>query len=191
MQTKCSDTAATTALSLLSIIKKELRANMNGVASATMRQTDDYRVNFGVELPRLTQIAAEFQPNHELADLLWKESVRECRILATILQPVETFDPEIADIWVDSIHTAEIAQIASINLFQKMPTASVKAFEWIASESEIRQICGYSTIWHLMRTKQLSERSREELADQLAAIPTTANIALQRITNNIKLALTD
>ncbi len=191
MQIKCSDTAATTALSLLSTIKKELRANMNGVASATMRQTDDYRVNFGVELPRLTQIAAEFQPNHELADLLWKESVRECRILATILQPVETFDPEIADIWVDSIHTAEIAQIASINLFQKMPNASVKAFEWIASESEIRQICGYSTIWHLMRTKQLSERSREELADQLAAIPATANIALQRITNNIKLALAD
>ena len=37
------------------LIKSELRAMMNGVASATMRNsgmTADYRVNFGVELPR-------------------------------------------------------------------------------------------------------------------------------------------
>ena len=38
--------------SLINDIKKELHANMNGVASAHARQTEDYRVNWGVELPR-------------------------------------------------------------------------------------------------------------------------------------------
>ena len=58
-------------------IKKDLRANMNGVASAAMRSTPDYRVNFGVELPRLQSLANEYGKDHELAQALWKESVRE------------------------------------------------------------------------------------------------------------------
>ena len=45
--------------SIISDIKKELRANMNGVASAHARQTEDYRVNWGVELPRLAKISDE------------------------------------------------------------------------------------------------------------------------------------
>ena len=100
---------------------------MNGIASEAMgRKSEDYRVNFGVEIPRLHNIATEFQPSHELAQHLWKESVRECRILATILQPVDSFLPEIADIWVDDIRTLELAQVASLNLFSRLPYASDK-----------------------------------------------------------------
>ena len=45
-------------------IKQELRAMMNGVASAAMRKaglTADYRVNFGVELPRLKNLLDEIR----------------------------------------------------------------------------------------------------------------------------------
>ena len=91
---------------------------MNGVASAAMRQTADYRVNWGVELPRLQALAAEYGKNHDLAQALWKESVRECKILAAMVQPVETFDEELAEIWIENIHTAEMAQIAGLYLFQ-------------------------------------------------------------------------
>lgn len=171
------------------LIKKELRANMNGVASASMRQTDDYRVNFGVDLPRLKDISAEFEPNHELAQELWKESVRECRILATMLQPLDSFYPEIADIWVDSIRTAELAQIASINLFQHLPYASEKAFQWVASEEEMKQVCGLSCLYHLMRKSQLSERSMNELKDQLTAVNDAENLALKRLVQNINLLI--
>lgn len=151
-------------------IKKDLRACMNGIASAAMRQSDDYRVNFGVELPRLQSIASEYGTNHELAQELWKESVRECRILATMIQPVDSFYDEIADIWVDSIKTVEIAQIASMNLFCKLPYATDKAFCWIADEREIAQVCGYSTLNHIIRSAELSERSADELMDQACAV---------------------
>ena len=148
-------------------IKKELRANMNGVASESMgRKSEDYRVNFGVEIPRIHNIAAEFEPSHELAQQLWKESVRECRILATILQPSDSFLPEIADIWVDDIRTLELAQVACLNLFARMPRASEKAFQWIASERELTQQCGYLTLCHLMRKGEMSERSADEFIDQ-------------------------
>jgi hypothetical protein len=162
-------------------IKKELRANMNGVASESMgRKSEDYRVNFGVELPRIHNIAAEFEPSHELAQQLWKESVRECRILATILQPSDSFLPEIADIWVDDIRTLELAQVACLNLFARMPRASEKAFQWIASERELTQQCGYLTLCHLMRKGEMSERSADEFIDQAVADYEGGSMMLRR-----------
>ena len=162
-------------------IKKELRANMNGIASEAMgRKSEDYRVNFGVEIPRLHNIATEFQPSHELAQQLWKESVRECRILATILQPADSFLPEIADIWVDNIRTLELAQVASLNLFSRLPYASDKVFEWIASEREITQQCGYLTLCHIMRKGEMNERSADEFIDQALTAYAGGSMMLQR-----------
>ena len=177
---------------IITDIKKELRSCMNGVASAAMRQTEDYRVNFGVELPRLHELSKAFEPDHQLAQTLWKERVRECRILATILMPAADFDEELCDIWVEDIRTAEMAQIFALNLMRRLPYASEKAFEWIASEIPMRQVVGYYTMCHVLRKGEMNERSAEELLDQLAcdihsevpalqtaAVKTLQNFALQ------------
>lgn len=150
-------------------IKKELRANMNGVASAAMRQTEDYRLNWGIEVPRIQNIAKEFEPGRSLAQTLWKESVRECRILACILMPTEDFDEEMADVWVDDIRTVEIAQYFCLLLMKRVPFASRVAFQWIASESVMRQICGYTLLCHVMRMGEMSDRSKDELLDSIAS----------------------
>lgn len=181
---------------IITDIKKELRSCMNGVASAAMRQTEDYRVNFGVELPRLHELSKAFEPDHQLAQTLWKERVRECRILATILMPAADFDEELCDIWVEDIRTAEIAQIFALNLMRRLPYASEKAFEWIASEIPMRQVVGYYTMCHVLRKGEMNERSAEELLDQLAcdihsevpalqtaAVKTLQNFALQSENN--------
>lgn len=148
-------------------IKKELRANMNGIASAAMRQTEDYRVNWGIELPRIHSIAREFEAeaSHELAQTLWKESVRECKILATILMPTDNFDEKLCDIWAEDIKTEEIATMFCLNLMTRLPFASSKAFEWIAKEGMLEN-CGYLTLCHIMRKGELAERSQEEFLDQ-------------------------
>ena len=174
-------------------IKKDLRASMNGVASAAMRSSADYRVNFGVELPRLHAIAKDYGKNHELAQALWKESVRECRILATLIQPVDSFDEEFADLWIESIHTVEIAQIASLNLFQYMRQASIKAFQWIATENDIKQVAGLCIISHLIRATELSERSLNELNDQLSALLEAQDtpISVRKLANNISIQIND
>ena len=91
-------------------IKTQLRLSMNGVVSQSMREKGlDYKLNFGVELPRIKSIAAAYEKSHDLAQALWKENIRECKILAGLLQPIDTFFPEIADIWVEDIRNIEIA----------------------------------------------------------------------------------
>ena len=149
-------------------IKTELRLAMNGVASAYMRENGmNYTLNFGVELPRLRAIAAEFPADHDLAQALWKEDIRECKLLAAMLQPTDTFYPEIADIWVESMPNAEIAQHTVQNLFCRLPYASQKAYEWIASEDEMFQQCGSLSLARLfMQGLRPNERSADEFLDQ-------------------------
>jgi len=160
-------------------IKQELRSVMNGVASAAMRSSADYRVNFGVELPRLCEMADDIRKDkdavalHPLSQQLWKENVRECRILALMLQPVQTYDEELCDIWVSQIHTPELAQIAALHLFSRLPFALPKALEWIATDvtihGDILPICGYATLLHLNRISPLDERTIQEVDDQVSA----------------------
>ena len=156
-----------TTKNLILNIKKDFRVNMNGVAAAAIRNAGiDYKVSFGIELPRLMEIAKDYPSDHQLAQELWKDGVRESKILATILQPADTFFPEIADIWIDDIRQKELAEMMAVNLMPRLKYASVKAFEWIAHSQVIRQYCGYLTIVRLLRRGTMSDRSAAELIDQ-------------------------
>lgn len=167
-------------------IKKELRANMNGVASKYMRENGlTYHLNWGIELPRLQQIAREFEQNQQVAQALWHENVRECKILAGMLAPATDFLPEVADIWVDQIPTPEIAQLTVMNLFSKVPYASRLAFAWMADEGANRQLCGFLILTRLlMQGGIMNERSEEEFLDQAAASINTNNLHLRKAVAN-------
>ena len=149
-------------------IKKQFRLFMNGIVSQSMREKGlGYKLNFGIELPRLKEIASKFGKNHEVAQALWKENIRECKIMAGLLQPIETFYPEIADIWVEDMHYPEIAELTCMNLFRHLPYASEKAFQWMAGEGEYFRFCGYMLMAHLlMAGGELNERAENELLDQ-------------------------
>lgn len=141
---------------------------MNGAISQSMREKGlVYKLNFGVELPRIKAIAADFTPEHALAQALWKEDIRECKIMAGLLQPVDSFLPEIADIWVEDIHNIEIAELTCMNLFQNLPYAPSKSFHWIADEREYVQVCGFLTIARLLMKKgDMAPRVENEFLDQ-------------------------
>ena len=186
---------------LINGLKADFRAYMNGVASAAMRNagmTADYRVNFGVELPRIMDVKNELEQRLEsdteadetfmarLAQELWHEAVRECRIIALMLYPAQRMDLELADVWAEGIHTVELAQMAALFLFSKIQQASVAAFSWIAGEDEMKQIIGFYTVLHLIREGQLSERSTDELADQADAAASSENPQLAAVAMKVK-----
>ena len=166
--------------SLLRYIKRSLHGMMNGVASASMRQKGlQYKVNFGVELPRLQAWAAELPHTYELAAALWKEDIRECRLLAAMLMPVERFDTELAQVWVEQMRFAEEAECTAMHLLCRVPGISQKAFEWIASAEAIPRVWGYMVLARLfMQGAAPSERDGAEFLDQAAAALAPAADAL-------------
>lgn len=149
-------------------IKSKLRLYMNGMISQSMRDKGmDYKLNFGIEYPRIKEIAAGYEPNHDLAQALWKENIRECKIMAGLLQPVDSFYQDIAEIWIEDIHYPELAEYTVMNLFQHLPYASQVIFPWMADEREYFQVCGFLlTARLIMQGLQLDDRAEAEFFDQ-------------------------
>ena len=177
-------TVSTDVRPLVQAIKAELRLYMNGVMAQSLRERGlKYRLIFGVELPRLKEIAAGCPKSHDLAQSLWKEDIRECRILAGYLQPVDTFYPGIADIWLEQMHDTELVDYTCMNLFRHLPYASEKAFQWMAAEPVLTQYCGFRLMCHLLNRPgaELNPRSRDEFIDQAQAAMASENVALQQV----------
>ena len=149
-------------------IKTQLRLSMNGAVSQSMREKGlVYKLNFGVELPRIKSIASAYGKDHALAQALWNEDSRSCKPSAGEPQPEDSFLPDIGDIWVENIRNMEIAERTCMNLFQHLPYAPAKSFHWIAAEDEYTQVCGFLTIARLLMKKgDMNERVENEFLDQ-------------------------
>ena len=152
-------------------IKQSFRQMMDGAVAKSMRDKGvDYKLNWGATLPRLKAMADEFGKNYDLAIALWKENVRECKILATMIMPAEQMLPEVTDIWMEQITTQELAEQAAFNLFQYLPFAPEKAYTWMASEKELYQLCGFHILSRLFMDKcEPNERGINEFIDQALA----------------------
>ena len=149
-------------------IKQSFRQIMDGAIAASMRSKGiDYKLNWGASLPRLKEKAEELGMNYELAIALWKENVRECKILATMIMPADEVLPDVIDIWMEQTPTQEIAEQAAFNLYQYLPYAPVKAYTWMASQNPLYQLCGFDIITRLfMNGQEPNERGINEFIDQ-------------------------
>ena len=149
-------------------IKQSFRQMMDGSVAASMRTKGvDYKLNWGATLPRLREKAEEIGKNYDLAIALWKENVRECKILATMIMPPSEVLPEVIDIWMEQTPTQEIAEQAAFNLYQYLPYAPEKAYTWMASSEPLYQLCGFHIVTRLfMNGQEPNERGINEFIDQ-------------------------
>jgi len=158
-------------------IKQSFRQLMDGHTAQSMRDKGlEYKLNWGASIPMLREKADEIANSqgltanslYDLAIELWKADVRECKILATMVMPAEKILPEVVDIWMEQTPSQEIAEQASFNLYQHLPFAAEKAYQWMASDKELEQLCGFHILTRLFMNKQEpNERGINEYIDQL------------------------
>ena len=177
-------------------IKQSFRLMMDGAVAQSMRDKGlNYHLNWGATLPRLQAKAEEVRLMvndsglrvYDLAIALYKENVRECKILATMLMPPDEILPEVVDIWQEQIPSQEIAEQLAFNLYQHLPFAAEKAYQWIASDKEYDQLCGFHVLSRLfMNGQEPNERGINEYLDEaLCALqgpfPSVRKAALQSL----------
>lgn len=174
-------------------IKRSFRLMMDGATSQSMREKGAaYHVNWGASLPMLKAKAKEIGENRDLAIALWKENVRECKILATMIMPADEMLPEIVDIWMEQTESQEIAELASFNLYQRLPFAADKAYKWIASEKPLYQLCGFHVLSRLfMNGQEPNERGINEFLDQALAAVEGDSIMVRKAAVNSVLRFAD
>ena len=149
-------------------IKQSFRQLMDGKTAQSMRDKGvEYKLNWGASIPMLRDMAAEIGKDYELAIEHWKADVRECKILATMVMPADRMLPEVVDIWMEQTTSQEIAEQAAFNLYQYLPYAPAKAYQWIAFDKELYQLCGFHILTRLFMNKQEpNERGINEFIDQ-------------------------
>lgn len=150
-------------------IRSRFRTRMDGVVSQNMREKgSEYRVNWGISLMHIKDLAQDYAPNLHVALELWKDNVRESKIMALMLMPAEEFTPDLADVWIETMPNKEIAEHAAMLLFQNVSYAPELAFRLIAQEEKLRQILGYNILSRLIGQGQIPDvRGLEELVDQI------------------------
>lgn len=139
---------------LIKNIRTDLRLAMNGVVSSSMRDKGvDYKMNFGVDIPRLKGIAENYESSAALANELWKLDVRELKILSTMLYPVDEFTVENANEWVNEMPNQEIREHLCRNLLQELSYADELVQKWVADSNEAIRLTGFWLYVRLMLIK--------------------------------------
>lgn len=101
----------------------------NGIVADALRKAGEpYGVIFGLQIPQLSEIARGLTPSVSLARTLWADSnVRESRLLACWLFPVEELSAPQAVELALSVITREEADLLPFRLLRRHPQAAAIA----------------------------------------------------------------
>ncbi len=167
-------------------IKRSFRLYMNGVTAQSLRDKgDENKLNWGVSLQHLHEMASEYSKDLNLAIELWKSNVRECKLLATMLMPAEEMPREVVDIWMEQLPSQEVGEQLVFNLLQNLDYAPMLAYEWMASDNDLHQICAYNLIGRLfMKGQEPNERGISEFLDQAGVALQSENPSVQHAAMN-------
>lgn len=174
-------------------IKRSFRLVMNGPASQSMREKGmGYKLNWGVPFVELKKMAAEYGKDYDLAIELWKEDIRECKILATLIMPAEKMLPEITDLWMEQVTTQEMAEMLAFNLLQHVDYAPIIAYQWIADDKPLYMIAGFNLLGRLFANgQQPNERGINEFLDQASVALQGDNVGVKHAAMNAVMRFCD
>ncbi len=167
--------------SKLMAIKQSFRLFMDGTTSRSMTQKGmGYKINWGVPFHELRKMALPYAPDFNLAIELWKEHIRECKIMATLIMPPERMSADLADVWTELPLSQEMAEMLAFNLLQHVDFAPTLAYQWMASDRTDRQICAYQLLARLfMKGNAPNQRGLDEYMDQVGSALQSENLGVR------------
>lgn len=120
-------------------VKRRFFAMRNGVLSDRLRKAGSpFRIIFGLNLPQLEEIAADYRGNVDLARRLWdNRTTRESRLIAPMMMSGTAVSREEAEEMLSDVETPEVADILCHKLLRHHPEAISIAAAAARSEREM------------------------------------------------------
>ncbi len=132
----------------------QVRLYMNGATSAQMEERGiKYRINYGVSIPHLKQLAKRIPVSYELAERLWFMEIRETMILAAIIVPEDTMSLERCLEWSEKVINVDILERSAMFLWSRIALSEVCAFRWLNESSGIKKALAFYTIGRMVQLK--------------------------------------
>lgn len=146
-------------------IRRAIYLSMNGICAENIDNAGlEYKQNFGVSWARLCEIAQNYTPNYELAERLWLMSIRETKLLATLLCPPQELTTERLAEWSVGITTIELAEIFAFALLRKTTNLTPQILDLETSEKPLLRLTAYHT---LARQTALDLPTRQRAIEQI------------------------
>lgn len=154
-------------------LMRRLRIEMNGAVTDAMREygggQQGYGLNYGVSLPTIRDVAAEYAPDHDLAQSLWQQDVREMKLAALFVEDAAAVTAEQMERWAADWRVPELAEQCAMQLFWRSPEAWPTAVEWGVLTGEgnaLRRLAAFYMFGRLAAGAQVADEAfAEVLAD--------------------------
>ena len=143
---------------LKQILQQTIMLQNGMVASQMAKSGVRGLMNYGVALPDLRRIAAEWGTNHELARRLCPLSIREARILASMLFDARKLTDSDLTLISDSITNLDMAESFAQNIVSKI--ANIAFFDTLRNGNK----------WHLLTTIHAVGWAASRKADNAAEL---------------------
>lgn len=136
----------------------KVKQRMNGAVVESMQNLGIiYKVNYGVTIPELQQIAQPYKGDHDLAIRLFEEDIRECKIIASLIDDPQKVTGEQIDKWSEGFVNQEIIEQVCNNLFWKSDFAIPRSFEWCLEEEALMKKAGLLIAGHRASDKNVND----------------------------------
>ena len=158
-------------------LKQRVYVMRNGVTADSLRAAGcPYRLIFGLNLPQLTEIAAQYGPSAELASELRRHpDLRENILLAPMLYPSELLTYDEASAWAEECRWTEDADILCFKLLRKTSFAARLAHDLCGRPDRLRRYTGLRLWMNIVAAHPAEARADAEAEltrpDSLTALP--------------------
>lgn len=127
----------------------QIKQRMNGAVVESMRESGIiYKVSYGVTIPELKEIALPYKGNHDLAIQLFEQDIRECKIIASLIDDPTQVTGDQIDKWCEDFNNIEIVEQVCNNLLWKSDFALPRSYEWCLDDDELMKKAGLLIIGH-------------------------------------------
>lgn len=136
----------TTTEKVLALMRR-LKIEMNGAVTDAMRDysggVQGYGLNYGVSLPTIKDVAAEYSPDHELALALWRQDVRELKLAALFVDDPAQVTAQQMETWAADWRVPELAEQSAMQLFWHSPAARDIVPAWASGDEPLKKLAAY------------------------------------------------
>ncbi len=185
-------------------VKRRFFAMRNGDLAQQMKERGaDYQINFGLNLPQISEIACDFLPGGEeyadlpadfdMADfsrrLRENRTTRESMLIAPMLFPVEKLGWDEALEWCREARTPEVVDVLCLKLLRKWNRAGEMVNSLVGSEVDLDRYCALRLLLNLLQigTYNLTDASELCGKEELRGCRLTASLCRQ-LRDEIELA---
>jgi len=167
---------------LFTDVLKYIRHHQDGEVVAKMSEAGfRYNMNYGLSLYLLMKKAELIGRNHELAQLLWKEDIRETKLLYFMIEDPSFSDELSMERIVNSFSNHEMVEIACLHYFVYSNYALKKAKEWAASEKEYVKLTGFTLLGRVaMKRKDITLDDFRPVLSIFDTLPQTGSLFVKR-----------